>query len=88
MAAPARLVILTLANTASLIAKKVLGGHFCQPVDGGLTFFDKRPLFGSSKTICRRSSLKLRSMTFEVLDRAQGFRARAERPEIVGQMAI
>lgn len=45
------LVILTLANTAPLIAKKAFGARFAQPVDGGLTFFDKRPLLGSSKTI-------------------------------------
>jgi len=45
------LVILTLANTAPLIAKKVLGARFSHPVDGGLTFFDKRPLLGSSKTV-------------------------------------
>ena len=45
------LVILTLANTAPLIAKKVFGARFSHPVDGRLTFFDKRPLLGSSKTI-------------------------------------
>jgi CDP-2,3-bis-(O-geranylgeranyl)-sn-glycerol synthase len=45
------LVILTLANTTPLLAKKVFGARFAHPVDGGLTFFDKRPLLGSSKTI-------------------------------------
>lgn len=45
------LAILTLANTAPLIAKKVFGPRFSHPVDGGLTFFDKRPLLGSSKTV-------------------------------------
>lgn len=45
------LVILTLANTAPLIAKKVLGALFSCPVDCGLTFFDKRSLFGPSKTV-------------------------------------
>lgn len=45
------LMILALANTAPLIAKKAFGARFCYPVDGGLTFFDKRPLFGPSKTI-------------------------------------
>ncbi len=45
------LVILTLANTAPVVAKKVFGARFSHPVDGGLTFFDKRPLLGSSKTV-------------------------------------
>lgn len=45
------LVILTLANTAPLVAKKVFGAVFYRPLDGGLTFFDKRPLLGSSKTV-------------------------------------
>ncbi len=45
------LMILALANTAPLVAKKVFGVRFCHPVDGGLTFFDKRPLLGPSKTI-------------------------------------
>ena len=45
------LVILTLANTAPLLSKKVFGALLSHPVDGGLTFFDKRPLLGSSKTV-------------------------------------
>ena len=45
------LVILTLANTAPLVAKKLLAAHFARPLDGGLTLFDGRPLFGPSKTI-------------------------------------
>lgn len=45
------LMIVAFANTAPLVAKKVFGARFCHPVDGGLTFFDKRPLLGSSKTI-------------------------------------
>lgn len=45
------LMILALANTAPLVAKKVFGVRFCHPVDGGLTFFDKRRLLGPSKTI-------------------------------------
>lgn len=45
------LVILTAAYTAPLIAKKVFGARFSHPVDGGLTFLDKRRLLGSSKTV-------------------------------------
>lgn len=45
------LVILTLANTAPLVAKKLLGTRLARPLDGGLVFFDGRPLFGPSKTI-------------------------------------
>ncbi len=44
-------VILTLANTAPLIAKKLFGARFSRPLDGGLVFLDKRPLLGSSKTV-------------------------------------
>jgi hypothetical protein len=45
------LVILTLANTSPLIAKKIFGARFARPLDGGATFVDKRALFGPSKTI-------------------------------------
>ena len=45
------LVLLTLANGAPVIAKKIGGGYFSFPLDFGVTFFDGRPLFGSSKTI-------------------------------------
>jgi CDP-2,3-bis-(O-geranylgeranyl)-sn-glycerol synthase len=45
------LVILTLANTAPLVAKKLLGTRLARPLDGGLVLFDGRPLFGPSKTI-------------------------------------
>ncbi len=38
-------------RTAPLVAKKVFGAVFSRPLDGGLTFFDKRPLLGSSKTV-------------------------------------
>lgn len=45
------LFALMLANGTPVIAKKLLGSRFAQPLDGGITFFDGRPLFGSSKTI-------------------------------------
>ena len=44
------LVLLTLANGAPVIAKKVFGRHFARPLDAGISFFDCRPLFGKSKT--------------------------------------
>ena len=44
-------LLLTLANGTPVIAKRIFGGRFAYPLDGGLTFLDRRPLFGSSKTI-------------------------------------
>ena len=45
------LVLLTLANGAPVVAKKVLGRRLAAPLDGGLRFFDRRPLLGPSKTV-------------------------------------
>lgn len=45
------LVLLGLANGMPIFAKKLLDGRLAQPLDGGVTFFDGRPLFGASKTI-------------------------------------
>src|SRR5664280_3788206 len=45
------LLLLAIANTAPLVAKRWLGPRFSAPLDGGLIFFDERPLLGSSKTI-------------------------------------
>lgn len=45
------LVLVTLANGAPIVAKKVCGGRFSLPLDFGVIFFDGRPVFGSSKTI-------------------------------------
>jgi hypothetical protein len=45
------MVLLTLANGAPVVAKKIFGGRFALPLDFGATFFDGRPLFGSSKTL-------------------------------------
>jgi CDP-diglyceride synthetase len=45
------LLLLTLANGTPVIAHKILGNRFAQPLDGGTTFVDGRPLFGPSKTL-------------------------------------
>jgi CDP-2,3-bis-(O-geranylgeranyl)-sn-glycerol synthase len=45
------LVLLAVANTAPLVGKRVAGDRLAWPLDGGLTFFDGRPLFGASKTL-------------------------------------
>jgi CDP-2,3-bis-(O-geranylgeranyl)-sn-glycerol synthase len=45
------LVLLMLANGAPLIAAKILGNRYSNPLDGNVRFCDGRPLFGPSKTI-------------------------------------
>ncbi len=45
------LILLAVANTAPLLGKRVLGDRLARPLDGGLTFFDGRALFGASKTL-------------------------------------
>jgi hypothetical protein len=45
------LILLALANGTPVFAKKIFGERFSRPIDGGLRFFDGRPLFGVSKTI-------------------------------------
>ena len=45
------MILLTLANGAPVVAKKLLGSRFDFPLDGGVAFFDGRPLFGPSKTL-------------------------------------
>lgn len=45
------LLLLGLANTAPLVAKRWFGTRWLAPLDAGLIFFDGRPLLGSSKTI-------------------------------------
>jgi CDP-diglyceride synthetase len=45
------LVLSALANGTPLAAKKVFGSRFSRPVDGGMKFWDGRPLFGPSKTV-------------------------------------
>ena len=45
------LVLITLANGAPIVAKKIFGPRFSFPLDAGTVFFDGRPLLGPSKTI-------------------------------------
>ena len=45
------LALLTLANGTPVMAKNILRDYTAHPLDGGLRFFDGRPLFGPSKTI-------------------------------------
>lgn len=45
------LILLSLANGAPVIAKRILGQTCAMPVDGNARFIDQRPLFGPSKTI-------------------------------------
>ena len=45
------MILLTLANGAPVVAKKVFGDRFSRPLDGGIAFFDGRPVFGPSKTL-------------------------------------
>src|SRR3981081_645250 len=45
------LALLTLANGTPIVAKKIFGPRFARPLDGGIIFFDGRPLFGHSKTV-------------------------------------
>jgi CDP-2,3-bis-(O-geranylgeranyl)-sn-glycerol synthase len=43
-----RLILLILPAYVANAAPVVLGGHF--PIDGGMRAWDKRPIFGPSKT--------------------------------------
>ncbi len=45
------LLLIGLANTAPLVAKRLLGPRWATPLDGGLLFLDGRPLLGRSKTV-------------------------------------
>lgn len=45
------LLLLIIANGAPIIARNLLHSHFDTPIDSGRTWFDKRPLFGPTKTI-------------------------------------
>jgi CDP-diglyceride synthetase len=44
------LIFIGTANSAPVIARKLFGTHFSQPVDGGMLLNDMQPLLGSSKT--------------------------------------
>lgn len=45
------LLLLAVANTAPLLAKRLMGTRWAWPLDGGYIFVDGRPLLGPSKTI-------------------------------------
>lgn len=45
------LLILGVANSAPILAKRLLGTRWALPLDGGCTFLDGRPLLGPSKTL-------------------------------------
>ena len=45
------IVLLTVANGTPVIAAKILGNNSALPLDGNVTLFDGKPLFGSSKTL-------------------------------------
>jgi hypothetical protein len=45
------IVLLTLANTTPVVAKKIFGERFAWPLDGGIKFLDGRPLLGAAKTV-------------------------------------
>jgi hypothetical protein len=45
------LFLLMLANGAPVVAKKLFGRRLAYPLDAGLMLPDRRPLFGSSKTV-------------------------------------
>jgi len=44
-------LLLTVANGAPVVAKKVLGARLAFPLDAGAQFFDGQPLLGPSKTV-------------------------------------
>lgn len=58
------LVLLALANGTPVVVHKLLGQRWAYPIDGGVTFFDGRPLLGASKTV--------RGMVFSVAVTAFG----------------
>src|SRR5262245_47982885 len=45
------LALIGAANTAPLIATSVFGARGAWPIDGGLVFFDGRPVLGKAKTL-------------------------------------
>ena len=45
------LLLLGVANGTPVLVRKVLKDRFAAPLDGGLQFFDGRPILGTSKTI-------------------------------------
>jgi CDP-2,3-bis-(O-geranylgeranyl)-sn-glycerol synthase len=45
------MILITLANGAPVIAKKVMGDRLGAPLDGGKVLFDGKPVFGPTKTV-------------------------------------
>lgn len=45
------LVLIAVANSSPIFARKILGDSWAAPLDCGLVLMDGQPLFGSSKTI-------------------------------------
>ena len=45
------LLLLAAANSAPIAAKHLFGARWAAPLDGGLRFFDGRPVLGPSKTV-------------------------------------
>lgn len=45
------LLLLAVANSAPIATRRLLGARWSVPLDGGLRFFDGRPLLGPSKTV-------------------------------------
>jgi CDP-archaeol synthase len=45
------MVLLGIANGTPVVAAKIFGRRFAQPLDGNAELIDQRPLFGHSKTI-------------------------------------
>jgi CDP-2,3-bis-(O-geranylgeranyl)-sn-glycerol synthase len=45
------LFLIIVANATPIVAKRLMGDMLAQPLDGGLRFFDGRPLLGGSKTL-------------------------------------
>ncbi len=45
------LILLGVANGAPIVAQGLLGERFNRPLDGGKTFIDGAPIFGSTKTV-------------------------------------
>jgi CDP-2,3-bis-(O-geranylgeranyl)-sn-glycerol synthase len=45
------LLLLTVANGAPLLAKRLWGGTLARPLDAGMNLFDGRPVFGPTKTV-------------------------------------
>lgn len=45
------LALLAVANFSPILAKRLFGDSFAQPLDAGLSFYDHRPIFGKSKTV-------------------------------------